>query len=310
MPESVLVIGGTGLIGNALVRAWERRGGPVAAATYHCAATAHFRRLDIQDAGAVRALLGELRPGLVALPAANPHVDYIETHREETRKVNVGGSLNVLEACRELGARLIFFSTDYVFDGHKGEYSEADIPTPLSEYGRQKAEVEEAVLGAGSRNLIIRTSGAYGWQWEPKNFVLQIRARLSEGRSMKVAADLRYNPTYVENLAEVTAELAASGRGGLFHVVGADRIGRYDFARAAARAFRLDVSLLLPVSSREFNPPAPRPKESSLRTDKVRSLVKTPLWGVERSLEQMAACEEQWRRYAAERLPAACAKGH
>lgn len=309
MSESVLVIGGTGLIGNALVRDWDGRGARVAAATCHRAATRHFRRLDIRDAGAVRALLAELRPGLVALPAANPHVDYIEAHPEETRQVNVEGSLNVLRACRETGARLIFFSTDYVFDGLKGEYSEEDPPTPLSEYGRQKAEVEEAVLGDDPRHLVIRTAGAFGWQWEPKNFVLQVRAHLGEGRVMKVAEDLSYNPTYAENLADVTADLAASGRGGLFHVVGADRIGRFDFAREAARAFGLDAGLLKPVSSKEFNPPAPRPKQSSLRTDKVRAAVSTPLWGVRRSLEHMASSEEAWRRYAAERLPAAAAKG-
>lgn len=303
MAERILVVGGTGLVGNALVRAWQRRGDEVAAATYHCHASPLFRQLDMQDASAVEEALRETRPGLVALPAANPHVDYIELHAAETRRVNVEGSLNVLRACLSSGARLIFFSSDYVFDGKKGVYGEDDLPSPLNEYGRQKAEVEAEVLRADPRNLVVRTSGAYGWQWEPKNFVLQLLARLKARETVKVAEDVRYNPTYAENLAEVTVELAALGEGGTYHVVGADRVLRVDFAREAARAFGLDAELILPVPSTEFAAPTPRPKESSLRTHKVRTAVKTPLWGIRRGLEHMAAFEPEWRRYA-ERLPA------
>ena len=298
----VMVVGATGLIGNALLRVWAGRGACVAAATYHCHPGTEFRQLDMRDEAAVRTLLSETDPEVVAVPAANPHVDYCELHPEETRRINVAGTLNVARACRERGARMIFFSSDYVFDGRKELYTESDAPSPINEYGRQKAETEAGVLASDPRNLVIRTSGAYGWQWEPKNFVLQLLAKLGSGQSLPVAADLRYNPTAAENLAAVLVELAAAQARGIYHVVGAEAIARYDFAVKTAQAFGLAASLLRPVSSAELQSPTPRPKSSALATGKVRAAVKTPLWGVEEGLRQMRETEAAWRVYA-KRLP-------
>jgi dTDP-4-dehydrorhamnose reductase len=298
MDGKILVIGGTGLVGNALLRTWTAHGAQVAAATYHCHASGGFLQLDMQDEGRVRALLAAHRPAVVAVPAANPFVDYCELHPEETRRVNVGGTLNVARACREIGARMIFYSSDYVFDGLKGTYTEEDAPNPLNEYGRQKAEAERGVLDCDPRNLVLRTSGAYGWQWEPKNFVLQVRANLSEGKPMRVS-DVRYNPTYVENLAEITAALVTAGAGGIFHTVGADEIARDEFARRVARAFGLDASLIQTVPAADFKSPTPRPKQSSLLTGKVRRLVPgCPPIGVDLGLRRMLAMAPEWAVYA------------
>lgn len=303
-----MVIGGTGLVGNALLRTWTAQGAQVAAATYHCHASGGFLQLDMQDARQVNALLDAHRPSVVAVPAANPFVDYCELHPEETRRVNVDGTLNVARACRKIGARMIFYSSDYVFDGVKGSYTEEDAPSPINEYGRQKAETERGVLACDPRNLVIRTSGAYGWQWEPKNFVLQVRKNLSEGTPMRVAEGLRYNPTYVENLAEITAGLVAAGASGIFHAVGAEEIARDEFARRAARTFGLDASLILTVPAGEFKSPTARPKQSSLITTKVQRLLPAcPPMGVDAGLAGMLAMEPQWRAYAAT-LPDPAAK--
>ena len=298
MASKVLVVGGTGLVGNALVRAWTARGHETAAATYHCHPSPGFQRLDMQDEKAVRAALAAFRPEVVAVPAANPHVDFCETHPEETRQVNVVGTLNVARAARDSGARMVFYSSDYVFDGVKGSYTEEDAPNPLNEYGRQKAETEAGVLAADPRNLVLRTSGAYGCQWEPKNFVLQVRSKLAEGQRMALAGDLRYNPTYAENLAEVTADLVEAGASGIFHVVGAEPVTRYDFAVLAAQTWGLDPGLLESVPSARFTSPTPRPKQSSLLTAKVRAAATTPLMGPAAGLAHMKAVEATWRAYA------------
>ncbi len=307
MSAKVLVIGGTGLVGNALVRAWALRGVDVTAATYHCHASGSFLQLDMQDEARVRELLGRHRPAVVAVPAANPFVDYCEQHPAETRKVNVDGTLNVARACRDLGARMIFYSSDYVYDGAKGVYTEEDATCPINEYGRQKAEAERGVLAADPRNIIIRTSGAYGWQWEPKNFVLQIRAKLAAGQELKVADDVRYNPTYVENLAEITAELVEAGAAGIYHVVGADEIVRFEFAMRVAKAFDLDAALLKPTPMAKLGSATPRPKESSLLTGKVRAAVAVHPMGVDKGLRKMLALEADWREYA-KTLPDPAAK--
>jgi dTDP-4-dehydrorhamnose reductase len=203
---------------------------------------------------------------------------------------------------------MIFYSSDYVFDGDQGTYTEEDAVCPINEYGRQKAEAEAGVLACDPRNLVLRTSGAYGWQWEEKNFVLQVRRNLSAGRRMRVADGVRYNPTYVENLAEITVALVAAGAGGIFHVVGAEEIARAEFAARAARAFGLDVALIERVSSGEFKAPAARPKESSLITEKVRRLLPdhAPV-GVAAGLNRMLAMEPAWREYA-KTLPDPAAK--
>ena len=185
-----------------------------------------------------------------------------------------------------------------MFDGVKGTYTEEDSPCPINEYGRQKAEAERGVLEADPRNLVLRTSGAYGWQWEPKNFVLQVRKNLSEGKPMRVAEGLRYNPTYVENLAEITASLVKAGAGGIYHVVGAEEIERAEFARRAARAFGLDVKLIQTVSAGEFKSPTKRPKSSSLITEKVRRAVSPAPMGVSEGLRSMVAMEAKWAVYA------------
>ena len=296
--ERVLVVGASGLVGNALLRAWAARGTEVFSTTYEWPSSPLFRRLDMRDAAAVRGILEEFSPGLVALPAANPHVDYCQTHPGETRLVNVAGSLNVARACRERGVRMIFFSSDYVFDGRKGRYVEDDQPSPINEYGRQKAEVEAAVLSLDPRNLVIRTSAVYGWQWDPKNFALQVVSRLRAGEPMRVVSDVRYNPTYAENLAEAVAGLAQAGLGGIFHAVGSQTLARDEFARRIADAFGLEARLIEPALSSEFASPTPRPKESSLATEKLRSAIGTPLWGVSEGLSHMVAFEPGWRDYA------------
>jgi dTDP-4-dehydrorhamnose reductase len=298
MSVKMLVIGATGLVGNALLRTWKARGVNVAAATYHRHASGGFLQLDMRDEARVRELLESQKPAVVAVPAANPFVDYCEQHPKETREVNVAGTLNVARACRDLGARMIFYSSDYVYDGAKGVYTEEDATCPINEYGRQKAETEAGVLAANSKNIVVRTSGAYGWQWEPKNFVLQIRTKLSAGQEMTVADDVRYNPTYAENLAEITAELVETGASGIFHVVGADEIVRFEFAQRIARAFGLDERLLKPIASARLPSTTPRPKQSSLLTDKVRAAVAIQPIGVDKGLKQMLKFEGDWRDYA------------
>lgn len=304
--DKILVIGGSGLVGGALVRAWRRLEAEVSATAFQSSADPGLRRLDIREPAAVERLIQELRPRIVALPAANPHVDYCERHPEETREVNVAGVLNAVRASRELGAKAVFFSSDYVFDGGRGNYEETDARSPINEYGRQKAEAEELVLAADPGNLVIRTAGAYGWQREPKNFVLQVRRQLMAGLPMRVAADVRYNPTYVENLAEVTAQLCQRGLAGVFHVVGGERLLRLEFARLAARAFGLDEALIEALPSAETLLAAPRPKESSLDTGKVRAALSTPLWGARQGLEHMVAFEARWRGPSLRNHPKIC----
>ena len=133
--------------------------------------------------------------------------------------------------------------------------------------------------------------------------MLQICAKLAAREPMKVAADLSYNPTAADNLAEIVADLCAAQAGGIYHVVGGERIGRHAFAVKVAKAFGLDESLLEPVSSTEFKSPTPRPRSSTLSTDRVRALTRAQPWTVDEGLRRMKESYAAWCEYA-KRLPA------
>lgn len=267
MSHRVLVIGASGLVGSALLRAWNAAGAIVLGTSR--SGGRGLAALDLTSPPSVAKALSEFRPDWVAVPAANPHVDYCELHTEETRRLNQDATIAALRAAAAAGARTMFFSSDYVFDGAKSRYVEEDAPGPLNEYGRQKLAVERAAPGIDPKGLVLRSSGIYGWQSEPKNFVLQVRANLSAGRPMRLSADLSYNPTLSDDLAAAAVALAASGASGLFHAAGAESVTRYDFAVMAARAFGLDPAGLVPVPSAEFIAPARRPKSSALDCAKL-----------------------------------------
>ncbi len=305
MPETprVAVIGATGLVGDALRRAWERAGATLKPAARRGWPRGAIASLDIRDERRVAEFFEEGPLHWVALPAALPNVDYCETHPDVTRCVNVVGALHVARRAAAAAVPLVFFSSDYVFDGERQAYGESDDPRPLNEYGRQKLEAETGVLEASPRNLVLRTSGVYGWQAIPKNFALQVLAALGTGGSLRVAREVSYNPTAADNLAEVTVALAARGAGGVFHVVGGERVLRIDFAREVARAFALDEGRLIGVPSEELQSPTRRPRDSSLRTDKVRRAVPVALWGVREGLRRMRESRAEWEIHAARALP-------
>ncbi|MEI8190849.1 MAG: SDR family oxidoreductase, partial [candidate division NC10 bacterium] len=198
-----LIIGATGLLGHALFRHLSGRPGWEVAATTYDIAVPGFEPLDALDSSAVERVLDRVKPDAVVFPASNPYVDYCEKHPQETRRLNVDATLACARMVFGRGMRFVFFSTDYVFDGAKREgYREEDETRPLNEYGRQKLEVERALCASGGRALVIRTSAIFGWELQPKNFVLQVLARLKDRKAMKAPMDLDYNPTYAPSLAE------------------------------------------------------------------------------------------------------------
>lgn len=292
-----LILGATGLVGHYCLRRWKERPRWRVSGTSHRLRLPGLETVDIQDAAATAALIRETQPHLIVVTASNPYVDYCEQHPQETRAVNVEATLAVARSAKDAGATLVFFSTDYVFDGRKAPYGEGEAVSPLNHYGRQKVEAERGIAALGPDHLLLRISGVFGWELSRKNLALQIVDRLRKGERMRVSTDLRYNPTYAANLPDVIAELFEGDRRGLYHVAGAEEVSRYDLATAAARAFELDRALIDPVPYSAVSSPTPRPLHTSLRTDKVRSQVKGPLWGALKALLHMRSEEAAWLAY-------------
>lgn len=281
-----LVIGGSGLVGAHMLRALQGR--DVRSTRHRAEVQGSSAALDITDDAAVRETVGAIRPGVVVLAAAQPHVEHCERKPDETRRVNVGGTRSVADACAAVGATLVVFSSEYVFDGALGEYRETDAVAPLNEYGRQKVAIEEIARG-DARHLICRTSGVFGREAARKNFVLQLVDALRDSRPFKVPSDQVITPSDAASLGECVVELLDRGSRGTFHVAGPERLPRVEFAQRAARAFGLDPALIQAVTTSELGSSATRPLRAGLRDDKLLETLGHGLARVSDALRVLAA---------------------
>jgi dTDP-4-dehydrorhamnose reductase len=227
-------------------------------------------------------------PRVVVHTAAETDVDRCETDQDLAQRINVGGTANIAAACARVGAKLILISTDYVFDGLKGNYSETDTPNPISYYGLTKLEAEKIVASASSESLTIRSSVLYGWHPSKLNFATWILKGLHEHQTLKVVNDHINSPTFADNLAEAIRKAIEQDSQGVLHVAGSERITRFDFARRIARQFDLDERFLSPVKMSDLNWIAKRPRDSSLSVGKAEKELGVELFGVDRGLDEMA----------------------
>jgi dTDP-4-dehydrorhamnose reductase len=279
----VLIVGASGFIGGVLRRTF----GAAAGGTYCNHPAPGLVQLDVRDAQAVQRLVADMRPTLVIHPAAQPHVDWCEDHVEESYAVNVTGTGNVARAARMVGARYVFFSTDYVFNGHAGPYREDAAPDPPNVYGAHKLEAERTIAESLDDYLILRVCGVYGFERQAKNFVMGLLTRAQRGEPMNVPSDQWANPTYADNLAAVVSELARSPHRGVYHVAGPEYLDRFSFARLVCGVFGVDAGFLRPRCTADLGQRARRPLRGGLDTTKVRSVIATPLLGPQRGLELM-----------------------
>lgn len=287
-----LVIGASGLVGGTLGRVLERSGVEVVAAG-HSRAAGGALALDVRDAEAVERALADTKPDVVFLAVNVPGgVDRCEEHPDEAYTVNVAGTTHVATAAAKHGATLVYYSTDYVFDGKSGPYAESDVPNPISVYGRTKLEAEQAVLKLAPRPLIVRTTAVYGWDRASRNFAMQVWERLGAGQPMRVPDDQLCNPTLAEYLAEASVRLVQQGTEGIVNVVGKDRCSRTDFGRQLARAMALDPALITPAPTGELGQKAARPLQGGLKTDKLTALLGTTPLDLAESLKRF---RRQWR---------------
>jgi len=280
--STVLVTGGSGLLGSKLVGELSGKCRVFASYNIHPWAYCDFP-LDVTNRVDVQHLINKISPDVIVHTAALTGVDYCESNKREAWAVNVEGTRNIVEAGKTVGSRIVYISTDYVFDGGKGAYTEDDHPNPLDYYGETKLEGERVVQELDDY-VIARTSVLYGWHSRP-NFVTWAIGELKQGRRINIVRDQFNSPTLADDLAEVVLNLIETGEAGVFHVSGSERISRYDFTKKIAEVFELDETLINPVTSDELDWIAERPLDSSLDVSKV-SGIRSPL-GVVAGLRRM-----------------------
>ena len=251
-----LIVGASGLVGGALLRTVRRP----AIGTYRTRQRPGLVDLDASDPNAFAALVERTAPEVIYLPAAQPDVDWCERNPDAARYLNLAPITNALRVGGS--ARLIGYSSDYVFDGRAGPYTEDSEPRPLSVYGRIKRELEELLLAAG--HTVIRTTTVFGLEQDPpKNFALRLAAALRRGETVRVPADQWSTPTFADDLATASVRVAGAGTG-LWHLAGTEFMSRDQFARKIAAAFEVPLQLIRPVPTADLQQAAPRPLRAGL----------------------------------------------
>jgi len=252
------------------------------------------QELDLCNPGGIRQLVRSVQPDVVLNTAAYNAVDRAESESDLAMQVNEIAPGVLAEECRDIGALLIHFSTDYVFDGRKiTPYSEEDEPAPLSVYGRSKLAGEQAVRAAKGRALIFRTAWLYSDQGD--NFVGTMRRLARQKSELSVVDDQSGTPTWVKPLSQALEKICARalsrqgstmGEGApVYHATCSGETTRYGFARAilddlASKAPEEPIARLIPISSTDYPAPARRPKYSVLSNAKLERDfgVRLPEW--------------------------------
>jgi dTDP-4-dehydrorhamnose reductase len=283
----VAVIGPRGQLGSALCEAFRRR-------AVDCVELDHVR-VEVTDPQSVLVALRDARPAAVVNTAAFHKVDACEEDPKRAFEVNALGALHVARACREAGARCVYVSTDYVFDGAKAEpYLEEDLPNPLNVYGASKLAGEHLVAQTCPDALVVRVAslfGGLGSRGKGTNFVLTVLERARRGEALRVVDDVRMSPTYAEDAAAAIVELVARGASGVFHVVNKGACSWYELAVRVLELAGLRVPVH-PVPQEAYPARARRPRNSALSTAKLEARgLRLPPWedAVQRYLAALSA---------------------
>lgn len=281
MQGSLLITGSSGFIGGALARRaagrWLTYGARLRAEDSTAVAVHHGVTFDIRDREQTQRAIATIAPTVVIHAAAMADSALCATHPELAWESNVHGAENVARAAAAVGARLIYLSTDWVFRGDRGGYTELDAPDPLTVYGKTKYAGEEAVRATCDSYVIARVALVFGYgSTRCPCFAERLLSELRAGRPVSLFQDEYRSPIALSTLCDCLLELAAGDGRGIYHLGGPDRLSRLEFGRRLAAAFDLPRALLLPTSRRDYAFPEPRPADCSLRTVHPAAELTTP----------------------------------
>ncbi|SFV09771.1 dTDP-4-dehydrorhamnose reductase [Pseudoduganella namucuonensis] len=276
----ILLTGCTGQVGYELERSLQGLGQVVAV---------DRSRMDLADLDRVRAVIREVRPGLIVNPAAYTAVDKAESEPELAYRVNAEAPAVMAEEAKKLGAALVHYSTDYVFPGDDpAPRVETDATGPINVYGASKLAGEQAIAASGVPHLIFRTSWVYGMRG--KNFLLTMLKLARERDELRIVADQHGAPTWSRTIADTTALVLANAmarkdggdwwreNSGVYHLSSQGQTTWFDFTRAITELAGIDCRLV-PITSAEYPVPAKRPHYSALSSQKlIERFCQLPDW--------------------------------
>ncbi|MFZ9661633.1 MAG: SDR family oxidoreductase [Chitinophagaceae bacterium] len=270
MQEPIILISGSnGLVGQYLHRALLHIPAKVIATGRESsrlgmeqeASAPEFVQWEITDPQQVSAVLKTHRPNIIIHAAAEAQPDFCEQNREAAWQTNVAATRYIAEVAEEIGAFMLFVSTDFVFKGDAGPYKETDLPDPVNYYGETKREAEQLVQQICTSWAIVRTVLVYGKTADGtrSNIITWLQGHLEKGNPIKVVNDQVRTPTYAGDLAKGILAVALKKAGGIWHISGKDELTPYQMGLKVAERLNLPKELMTPVTADTFTQPAVRP---------------------------------------------------
>ncbi|WP_183671348.1 dTDP-4-dehydrorhamnose reductase [Parabacteroides faecis] len=249
-----------------------------------------FVQADMNNHPAIDRLIAEIRPDVVINGSALSVPDYCESHHEEAYAANVLAVENIARCCERAGSRFIHLSTDFVFDGKKAElYTETDTPAPVNYYGISKYQGEQAVAANCSNYANVRVVVVYGkaLPGQHGNILQLVKNRLQAGQEIRVVSDQYRTPTWVQDIADGVEKLMHISQNGIWHICGDECLSIADIAYRVADYFKLDRSLIVPVTTEEMNEATPRPRFSGLSIEKAKRILGYAPHSLEEGMAEM-----------------------
>ena len=280
--KTVLVTGSNGLLGQKLVHQLHEHPKFKLVATSRGAnritklTDFEYSSLDITNSEEVNSIFSKYQPDVVINTAAMTNVDACESAQEQCWDLNVNAVQNLINASKQYNSHLIHLSTDFVFDGEDGPYSEDDEPNPLSYYGKSKHEAEKLMQASGLEKwAIARTIIVYGIveDMSRSNVVLWAKGAIEKGEPINVVDDQFRSPTLAEDLARGCILIAEKEANGIYHLSGKDTMSILDLVYQVADYYKLDKSFISSIKSNTLNQAAKRPPKTGFNLDKSNSIL-------------------------------------
>lgn len=271
---NIFISGASGLVGGNCLRYFSSKGLNVIGTyfSYPTEGTVYFNTLDLNDPKNPN--LDEFMPNVIIHCGALTHVDYCESHEDESYEKTVQSTQHLLALAEKYQAKLVYISTDYVFDGLAGPYSEHDSVGPLSIYAQHKLKAEQMVLAASEKHLVLRITNVYGDEDRNKNFVARIISQCiaDEKLTLKLPYDQYATPVNAHDIARALYLLLRDQQKGIFHIAGTDWMNRVELALTILKYYPKAAYTLEAVSTPELKQPANRPLRGGLLKSKFSAL--------------------------------------
>lgn len=276
MNKKLLILGGTGLVGSTLIKYAQKK--------YQIHITNNKNESDFKDISCttidfinesekIIELIQSLKPDYIIHTVAFPSVDFCETNHDEADFLHVKMTEKISKACKKINSKLIFLSTDAVFNNTKNvKFIESDKPNPINYYAKTKLDAENMVLSFSNDNVVLRTAVVYGWH-KKSRFTNWILDSLKNNKKVDPHIDQYSTPTLVDDLVIAILKILENDISGIFHATGKSCVNRFEFATKIAKYFNYDTNLIIPVTSQEKKQLAPRPNASCLDSTKLENLI-------------------------------------